>query len=72
MNNQKTNHYATIGDVTMIYEDPISRQKPEGLAKLVKLIHYDDVDGFNRWIVIFIEEPKNQYERVIFTGDSIL
>lgn len=44
-----------VGDVVMIYEDPISEKKPEGKAKLLELL----MDGeLQYWRVLFLSEDK--------------
>lgn len=47
------------GDRVMIYEDPITRQHPEGPAILIKKIEGD------YWKVSFINEPGKTYERTV-------
>jgi rubrerythrin len=42
------------GDVVMIYEDPVTKAKPEGRAKLLKLIRTEEED-MQFWQVEFIE-----------------
>jgi len=50
-------------DTVMIYEDPITQQKPEGIATLIKKI--DDLgDGLERWNVRFVGEI-DVYERTV-------
>ncbi len=62
------NQSAAHGDRTMIYQDPITRQKPEGPATLVQMIRRDDDDGLNRWAVRFDGEDCT-FERTVFVGD---
>ena len=38
-----------VGDVVVIYEDPLTQKKPEGKATLIKLV-MDDVE-MQRWEV---------------------
>jgi len=42
------------GDVVMIYWDPITEQKPEGKAKLLKLL--DSAGGVQYWKVKFLAD----------------
>lgn len=52
------------GDVVMVYEDPFTRQKREGVARLVKCLRRDD--EYERWIVQFDGDGERQFfERVI-------
>jgi hypothetical protein len=48
----------------MIYEDPITQQKPEGKALLLHKIQ-DLPDGLERWKVCFAGEDGAVYERTI-------
>jgi hypothetical protein len=43
------------GDVVTIYQDPITKQKPEGKAKLVKQISTAE-GGLERWTVQFVSD----------------
>lgn len=61
---EKQKHYQP-GDVTMIFQDPITQQKKEGLAKL--LFHKNSRDGLDYWEVEFLEEPGASYPRFIKT-----
>lgn len=69
MKRVKHNREASTGDRTMIYQKPITREEPEGIATLVVLTWRDDIDGLNRWRVRFDEEPDQLYDRAVFTGD---
>lgn len=42
------------GDFVMIYEDPITKQKEEGVAKLVTKIEGSDHGELERWTVRFV------------------
>jgi hypothetical protein len=42
------------GDVVMIYEDPITEQKPEGKAELLKKVGGDE--EVEQWIVRFLDD----------------
>ena len=53
-----------VHDIVMVYEDPITQQKPEGKACLLHKI--DDMgDGLERWKVCFEGEDGAVYERTI-------
>lgn len=56
------------GDKVRIFEDPITRQKPEGMATLIKLEFVSDsVPRAERWRVRFEgDEPNETYSRTIF------
>jgi hypothetical protein len=51
------------GDTTTIYEDPVTRHKPEGQAKLVKLLQ-SHPDGSQDWRVIFHGEDTPVQRRI--------
>lgn len=54
------------GDIVPIYEDPYTKQKPEGKARLISLAHKDP--EFERWYVRFLEDTQSyapNYLRVI-------
>jgi hypothetical protein len=58
-----------VNQKVMIYEDPISKKRPEGEAILRKFI--DDLGGgLERWIVKFPEE-KTGYGRLIHFGGEL-
>ena len=53
------------GQQVIIYEDPVTEQKPEGIAILVKQLPYT-MPGYERWTVRFPDEPTSgTYERTI-------
>jgi len=53
-----------VGDRVMVYEDPLTCEKEEGVAKLAKFISADPFrDGKERWMVRFGTEGP--YMRVI-------
>ena len=61
-----------VGSRVMIYEDPVTREKPEGVAILREL---HAIKGLiSRWRVEFEEELGQFYERSIALeeGDEIL
>ena len=63
-------HYDT-GQTVTIFEDPITRQKPEGDAILREL--YKTLGTASIWRVEFTDEPGQFYERTIQLepGDTI-
>lgn len=56
------------GDEIIIWEDPITKTKPEGMARLIKLTYRDPDELFERWIVHFLSDESldDRYERVIY------
>jgi hypothetical protein len=42
----------------MVYEDPITKQKPEGKATLVRFLDRDDREIGERWMVRFIGDRE--------------
>ena len=56
-------------DIVMIYEDPITQQKPEGKACLLHKIA-DFPDGLEHWKVCFQGEDGGVYERTVKNPDS--
>lgn len=59
------------GVKVMIYEDPATRQKPEGKATLRELYRENGLESY--WRVEFDDEPGAYYERTIVfeEGDRI-
>ena len=55
-----------VGKATMIYDDPISRENPEGVAVIREILR-DMGDGMIRADVEFQNEPGETYSRLIFT-----
>ena len=58
-----------VGDVVMIYCDPITRTKEEGRAKLLKCV--DDDPELPRWLVRFegdLDDDGGLHERTIYVG----
>ena len=57
-----------VGDVVTVYQDPLTEEKPEGKAKLIK---YDGTIGEHnqRWIcmwdVEFLKDPGQTFSRQI-------
>jgi hypothetical protein len=56
------------GDKVMIYEDPVTKEKPEGQATLREL--YRSVGTLTIWRVVFDDEPGQYYERSIDGEDT--
>ena len=42
--------------VVMVYEDPITCQKPEGRARLYEFQREDTGDGLEMWVVTFLDD----------------
>lgn len=53
------------GMMVNIYEDPITCEKLEGRAKLMRPASYLQVTYTPRWFVEFPNEPGQSYERAI-------
>jgi hypothetical protein len=54
------------GDRVMIYEKPLTREKPEGMATLVELVSYEPEPDRETWLVRFDgEDPNTLYRRGI-------
>lgn len=53
------------GDKVQVYQNPVTRQNPEGEAKLVRLYRPDEGDGLSMWWVEFDDEPGQEYMRTI-------
>lgn len=53
------------GKQVMVYEDPITKQKPEGMATLLKKLE-GGFDGLERWRVRFVNDRyQGPFERWI-------
>jgi len=61
----------SIGTKAMIYEDPMTKQKPEGKATLRELYRENGLESY--WRVEFDDEPGAFYERTVYleSGDEI-
>lgn len=59
------------GEKVVVYEDPYTKQKPEGEAILRELYRENGLESY--WRVEFINEPGVYYERTIIfqEGDKI-
>ena len=66
------NQIAKVGDVTMIYQDPITRKNEEGLAHIVEICDRRDNGDMIFGMVEFLEDelPRVADARQIFTRDS--
>lgn len=60
------------GQIVEIYEDPVTRLKPEGKARLIKPLGSNGVAFVNgkrynmeSWLVSFLEDYGEKYERAI-------
>ena len=51
--------------IVTIYEDPITRLKPEGKAQLIELLREDTGDRLELWEVEFLDEPGTTYTRTL-------
>ncbi len=63
------------GQKVTIYQDPITRQRPEGKAKLIGRVSEIGVyEGHPvvRWQVEFADEPGVSYERTVVETDAYL
>lgn len=56
--------------IKMIYSDPITRLKPEGEARLLKMSIPDQGDGLEYWEVRFEGESKTYYRWISTKGKS--
>jgi hypothetical protein len=61
------NAHLKAGMTITVYQDPITRQKPEGEAKLLREYRPDEGDGLSMWVVEFVGEPGSRYVRTIST-----
>ncbi len=51
--------------IVRVYEDPITREKPEGFARLIRAIGRPE-EGLQRYVVNFIEDgPDTTVERTV-------
>ena len=57
--------------IVMIYQDPITQEKPEGEALLLRKVA-DWPDGLERWKVCFRGEDGEVYERTIRAESQLL
>lgn len=61
------NNQLHAGQIVTIYDDPVTKTKEEGKARLLNQTHFD-TDGLEQWEVEFIDEPGHEYSRTIFIG----
>lgn len=59
------------GDKIRVYEDPITRLKAEGIARLIEPVKQDNGD-LSIWIVEFAREPGEYYQRTVNKNDLII
>jgi hypothetical protein len=57
--------------IVMVYEDPYTRQKPEGEARIIK--HLTELaPGVDLYLVHFIgDQPSQTVERIIQSDDGL-
>ena len=54
------------GEIVEVFEDPVTRNKSEGMARLVQFLgHLSPLDGMEWWAVEFLDEIGTQYQRSI-------
>jgi len=53
-----------VGDIIMVFEDPITKQTPEGKAEILDMQEHDTELG-TPCLVRFIEDGYEVYRRVI-------
>jgi len=53
------------GDVVTIYSNPVTQERPEGKAKLIREWGPDVGDGLSIWYVEFLDEPGAEYLRSV-------
>jgi hypothetical protein len=52
------------GDIVEVYEDPITREKLEGKARLHEF-HFTTNDGLEYWEIEFLNEPGQCFQRLL-------
>ena len=57
------------GQYVAIYQQPITREDYEGIAKLVSQRREDTGDGLSMWLVEFKSEPGATYLRTVNARD---
>ncbi len=56
-----------LGDIVTIYENPLTHDRPEGEAKLIKHLREDKgIANYNFWEVEFIKEPGVTFQRWVY------
>ena len=58
------------GQTVDIYQAPITGEEFEGRAQLIAQKHEDTGDGLSMWVVIFLDEPDNEYLRTVNTANA--
>ena len=58
------------GDRVMIYEDPLTKKKQEGMATLMELQACDPGDGRLEYWLVHFDGDKGYYYRTIYPGCS--
>ena len=51
------------GEIYMVYEDPITKEKEEGFAKIVKIVQENDT-GYNLCMVKFTGESTSYMRKI--------
>ena len=57
----KTTQKHQVGDVIKVYQDPVTKEKLEGEAKIIEVCNAHDC-----YVVRFTNEPDSHYTRVIY------
>jgi len=60
----------TAGMMVDIYQDPITGKEFEGRAQLIAQKQEDTGDGLSMWVVIFLDEPDNEYLRTVNVANA--
>jgi hypothetical protein len=55
------------GDVVDVYQKPYTKEDFEGKATLKRFVRSDVENYFEYWMVEFMDEPLNQYQRKVCT-----
>jgi hypothetical protein len=60
------------GATVNIYQDPISGEKLEGKARLIRQTHEDTGDGLSIWLVAFLDEQGafNEFSRTVNAANA--
>ena len=59
-----------VGVVTTIYEDPMTRLHPEGLALITGIYGPHGDPKFLDAYVVFVDEPGEDYRRLIYRREE--
>lgn len=58
------------GEIVIVFQDPYTREKPEGKARLIKWLYNEDI--LERWEVHFVSDHHSQTVDRLIHIDSIL